>query len=227
MRRKILIEFLFTCIFSSAYFIIPVLAAVSSEATSTAAITFTPGDKPVDPVNPDDPSKPLEPSGQGTGKAGPLSIDYITNITFGNQSISGSQKVYNAKELKPFIQITDTRGTGAGWNVVAKAAPFSDGSNSSLNGSYLSFVGGKVVSSNLSAVKPNSLTPVKLTTDNTEAKVITASANSGLGTWVNRWYATETSAASNDNVTLTIPAGSAKAGTYTSTITWTLADAPV
>lgn len=115
----------------------------------------------------------------------------------------------------------------AGWNVIAKFSAFSDGTGESLKGSTISFVGGYVISANSSASKPTASTPVVLTTDNSESTVLVAAENSGLGTWVDRWYTTETTASSNDNVTLTVPAGSATAKTHTSTITWTLADAPV
>lgn len=227
MRKRYITTFL--CIFSFLLFCFyfPVFAATVSTVTSDATVTFTPGTDVTNPVDPDDPSKPLDPPGQGTGEAGPLSIDYVPNITFGSQTISGSQKVYNASELKPFVQVTDIRGTGAGWNVIAKATAFSDGTNESLKGSTITFSGGYALSSNTSATKPTPSNPVVLTTDNSEATVISAAENSGLGTWIDRWYPTETSATSNDNVTLTVPAGSATAKTHTSTITWTLADAPI
>ena len=227
MKKRSIIAFLCACIFSLSYCVGTVLAATVSTATSNATVTFMPGTDANDPVDPDDPSKPLDPPGQGTGEAGSLSIDYVSNITFGSQTISGSQKVYNANELKPFVQVTDTRGTGAGWNVIAKASVFNDGTNDSLKGSTISFTGGYAISSNPSATKPIPSSPVVLATDSTEATVVSAATNSGLGTWVNRWYPTETTAVSNDNVTLTVPAGSATAGTHTSTITWILADAPI
>lgn len=227
MKKRDITAFFCVCGFSLFCFSFPVLAATASSATSSATVTFTPGTEPSSPVDPDDPSKPLDPPGQGTGEAGPLSIDYVPNITFGSQAISASQKVYNANELKPFVQVTDIRGTGAGWNVIAKASVFNDGTGDSLKGSTISFIGGYVISANSSASKPTASTPVILTTDNAESTVLVAAENSGLGTWVDRWYPTETTASSNDNVTLTVPAGSATSKTHTSTITWTLADAPV
>ena len=227
MKKRYITSLFCASCFSLLCFSWPVFAATASSATSTATVTFTPGTEPTSPVDPDDPSKPLDPPGQGTGEAGPLSIDYVPDITFGSQSISAAQKVYNANELKPFVQVTDIRGTGAGWNVIAKATAFNDGTGESLKGSTISFIGGYVISANSSAAKPTASTPVVLTTDNAESTVLVAAENSGLGTWVDRWYPTETTASSNDSVTLTVPAGSATAKTHTSTITWTLADAPV
>ena len=62
--------------------------------------------------------------------------------------------------------------------------------------------------------------------------MVTAQENTGLGTWLNRWFPTldenrTFDMETNDNVTLEIPAGVATAGTHTATITWTLTDAPI
>ena len=62
--------------------------------------------------------------------------------------------------------------------------------------------------------------------------VVTAQENTGLGTWLNRWFPTLgetgfTGIEKNDNVTLEIPAGVATAGAHKATITWTLTDAPI
>ena len=164
MKKRSVIAFLCACGFSLSYFSFPILAATVSTVTSNATVTFTPGTEPTGPVDPDDPSKPLDPPGQGTGESGPLSIDYVPNITFGSQAISGSQKVYNASELKPFVQVTDIRGTGAGWNVIAKATPFNDGTADILKGSTVTFAGGYALSANSSASKPTPSNPVVLTT---------------------------------------------------------------
>ena len=86
------------------------------------------------------------------------------------------------------------QGAGAGWNVIAKATPFNDGTGDSLKGSTISLKGGYALSANTSATKPTPSNPVILTMDNAEATVFVASENSGLGTWIDRWYPTETPA---------------------------------
>ncbi len=60
--------------------------------TTTAKITFTGGnDDPVNPVDPDNPDNPVnpvdpdDPDNHGTDDNGPLSIDYVSNISFGTQ----------------------------------------------------------------------------------------------------------------------------------------------
>ena len=71
-------------------------------ATSTAKITFTGGnDDPVDPLIPDNPDD------HGTGDHGPLSIDHVSDITFGTQEISASEQVYHAENTEANVQITD------------------------------------------------------------------------------------------------------------------------
>lgn len=221
MKVKILAVLLTVCLLSACAFAASVYAA-----DSDVTVTFTAGTDPTPPVDPDDPSQPLTPAEPGTGEAGPLSIDYVTNITFGTQEISGSQMVYEANELKPFLQVTDKRGTGAGWHVTASASAFSDGTDSTLPGSTLNFNAGEALSANATAAAPTAEDEVALTTDSDVVLVISAAVDTGLGTWVDRWYPTDSGATSNNNVTLTVPAGSATLGTHTATITWTLTDAP-
>ena len=56
---------------------------------------------------------------------GPLSLDYVSSIDFGTQKITMfEKKTYESTSLKPFIQVTDNRGTGAGWKVTAAACSF-------------------------------------------------------------------------------------------------------
>lgn len=87
MKRKCLTKSLLVCIFSFACFIILVLDDVSFGAAFTAMITCTLGNKPEVLVNPDDSYKTLELLGLRTEKAESFNVNYITNITFINQSI--------------------------------------------------------------------------------------------------------------------------------------------
>ena len=56
------------------------------------------------------------------------------------------KKTYQSTSLKPFIQITDNRGTGAGWKVTAAASSFNDGTKDTLSGAVITFNNGEVVS---------------------------------------------------------------------------------
>ena len=198
-------------------------------ATSTAKITFT-GDNsdPVNPVDPDDPDNPVnpvdpdDPDNHGTGDNGPLSIDYVSNITFGTKDISTTSQVYNAENAEPHVQITDKRGVEGGWTLTAAATKFVASDSSELKGAELSFKNGvaETTSDNTSKAPVTS----DLIFDNTEAKtVMTADSLKGQGTWLDVFKGTE---GNNINVQLSVPSGSAQAKEYTSTITWTLTAGP-
>lgn len=193
---------------------------MSDSATSTAKITFEENDthsnKPVNPDNPDDPNN------HGTGDQGPLSIDYVSNISFGTQEISQNKKVYVAANAKPFVQITDKRGVAGGWSLTATASKFSSADSTELKGAILSFANGdtRTTSDNISG-KPDAF---DFTFNNHEAQpVMTAKSLNGQGTWLDVFEGEE---GNNTNVQLTVPAGSAQAKVYTATITWTLTAGP-
>ena len=81
------------------------------------------------PTEPLDPTDEDNPTDEPTHNKGPLSLDYVSSIDFGTQKINMYKKeIYESTSLKPFIQITDNRGTGAGWKVTAAASSFNDGS---------------------------------------------------------------------------------------------------
>lgn len=206
------------------------IKAVDSKNT----VNFKSGEGEVtNPVDPTDPTNPVvptpidvtDPDNQGTGNQGPLSIDYASNIKFGEQKIAGKDMVYSAVNKDPFIQVTDTRGTGAGWHVSATATPFqNEDKTKTLKGAELSFKAGQV-----KATSDNSVSTAPTASDvvfsNTDAKlVLNAKAGEGRGTWLNVWSAT---GEKNENVQLKVLAGSADADTeYQATISWELADAP-
>lgn len=199
-------------------------------ANSTAKITFT-GDNtdpngPVDPDNPDhhnaDPD-PDDPDNHGTGDNGPLSIDYVSNITFGTKDISTSSQVYNAVNAEPHVQITDKRGAEGGWSLTAAVSKFTASDKSELKGAVLSFKNGEArTSSDNTSAKP--AVSDNITFDNTEAKpVMSAASLAGEGTWLDVFAGDE---GNNTNVQLAVPSGSAQAKEYTATITWTLTAGP-
>nr|WP_315528825.1 WxL domain-containing protein [Carnobacterium maltaromaticum] len=209
-----------------------VQATVSSAHTSENKINFTSGEgvvtPPVDPTNPDNPNvpnpvDPTDPENPGTGQTGPLSIDYVSNIKFGEHKITGKDIAYKAKNSNPFVQVTDVRGAGDGWSLSAKMTEFKSG-NKVLRGATLALKDGAVKagsSSNISLAPTNS----DVLFDNTESKlVMNAKDKGGRGTWVTVWSGTDQA---NEAVQLNVVAGTPEANTeYTSSITWELEDAP-
>lgn len=221
---------------SSVTLFAPSAFAVTSEGDSKASIKFKAGTGIVNPVDPEDPSKPIEPTDPsnptdpGTGNTGSLTLDYVSSVNFGEHEVSSKEESYSSTARKPFIQVSDRRGTGAGWKVTATASAFkNEEGTASLSGAELSFKNGETASTSTTATSPKAIQTVELPTDGTSiVNVVSAKESEGMGTWINRWFgATPNDTASlNDNVKLTIPAGSATLGDHEATITWTLSDAP-
>ena len=207
-------------------------AAVTSVGKSENKISFTAGDDivtpPVDPTdpgnpNPPQPIDPTDPENPGTGQKGPLSIDYVSNLKFGEHKITGKNIAYKAKNANPFVQVTDTRGAGEGWSLSAKMTEFKSG-NKVLQGATLVMKDSVVKAASVSNI---SAPPVKsdILFDNEESKlVVNAKDKAGRGTWLNVWSGTDQA---NEAIQLNVLAGTPEANTeYTSSITWELEDAP-
>ena len=223
MKKSLLIitTFALASLASLAFVGVKVQAEVSSTHTSENKINFTAGEgvvtPPVDPIDPTDPDNP------GTGQTGPLSIDYVSNIKFGEHKITGRDIAYKAKNANPFVQVTDLRGAGEGWHLSAKMSEFKSG-NKVLRGATLAFKDGIVKAGSSSNI---SLAPTKsdVLFDNTDSKPFMNAMNKGgRGTWLTVWSGTDQA---NEAVQLNVVAGTPEANTeYTSSITWSLEDAP-
>lgn len=211
---------------------------IVDQATSNATIVFVPSEEvappivdPTDPTNlyEPDPNDRTDPQDQPTGNIGPLTLDYVSSVDFGTHEIEGQTSMYEAEVLRPFIQVSDRRGTGGGWAVTAKASHFEattdEGLEQTLPGSVITFKDGSLISAGQSA-SPYVYHNVVLVPGGEAAWVVFAEYGTGLGTWVNRWFPTEEGATKNDNVLLEVPGGAATKGEHISTITWTLIDAP-
>lgn len=205
-----------------------VAEAVLSTDRSDNKVNFTSGEgvitPPVDPTNPDNPISPnpvdpKDPENTGTGQTGPLSIDYVSNIKFGEHKISGKNISYKAININPFVQVTDLRGAGDGWSLSAKMTEFKSG-NKVLKGATLALQDGVVKAGSSSNV---SLAPNKsdVLFNNGESELVMSAVDKGgRGTWLTVWSA-------NKSIQLNVIAGTPEANTeYTSSITWELKDVP-
>lgn len=210
--------------------LLPVLGttvdAAPAPEESEATIRFSVEEPPtiIDPKNPgqdnDDQS--------GTGQTGPLTLDYVPNLDFGTHELSVAEETYEAIDPKPFVQVTDRRGTGAGWNLTVQASSFSTGGSGlqeSLPGAELTFTDGEAVSRLSSLLAPDVNNSIVVNTGGDATPVTTAIPGKGLGSWVTRWLKEE-GADTNSKVELTVPQAAATPGSHTSTLTWTLTDAP-
>lgn len=185
-------------------------------ATSHGYIKLTPGDETTGPTDPIDPSEP----GGETGNKGPLTIDNVSPLLFGEHELVGSESVYTTETKNPNAQVTDKRGKAEGWTLQVVSSEFVDQANEKniLKGALLVLPAGKAVSSLGNISTAPTTRGVALSTNNGTAETLMqAEKESGMGTWVDKFDSSE--------VKLVVPAGN-KTGEYVSTLTWSLLDAP-
>lgn len=197
------------------------------------------------PVNPTDPDETVKPGPDTDGKnphppstKGPLSLNYISNLQFGSQEANGNDAVYQVKpdrvidsqeveiEVPNYVQVTDHRGTNSGWTLLVKQdGPFKNGDHS-LEGTELVFTSPVLSSkSGKDSTAPKANASFTLTADGQHSIVMSATADHGMGTWVERFGADVEEA--KTSIQLKVPGDSKKvAGFYQTSLTWTLSDTP-
>lgn len=201
----------------------------TKQVSSDVNITVT-GDN-TDPTKPEEENPGTDPSDPGTGgttgQAGPLSIDQVVVFDFADMKLSGTtQDIKLAQSGQYNIQVTDSRGTGAGWNLRIKQSELVDTQDQSkkLVGAYIQLQNGEVKAGK-DNVRPE-LTPtiVDYTADasNKEqfATILNATKGNGLGTW--KYLLNQKD---SEGILLHVPSGN-MAGSYQGTVTWELSDSP-
>ncbi|MED3687098.1 WxL domain-containing protein [Bacillus thuringiensis] len=225
MNKKLLLAgvLITTTLFSAS---IPTLAAENTSdwekvvgtedgkgATSGAHVKLNPGDHPTKPI------EPSEPDGE-TGNKGPLTIDNVTPLEFGEHELSGGKVEYEATSKSPNIQVSDNRGSGQGWTLKVTSASFQNTNDNTktLRGAVVSLPEGtmKTTAGNVSEM-PTPKAVVLDTDTATTQTIMTAEQNKGMGTWADVFDGSQ--------VKISVPGGN-YAGEYVSTLTWTLEDAP-
>lgn len=154
---------------------------------------------------------------------GALTLEAVSTINYGSQTISVNDAAYiptNPETIK--VVVSDARGTNAGWKLSGKLNGFKDSAAAaSLPNASLNFKNTQAVT-NSDADAPTPVNAIKLTSGtSTASPFASAATGAGAGTWTFTWPDSE-----NKGVTLNVPAAMATLGKHTSTIDWTLADAP-
>lgn len=218
-------------------------AADGGNYDSNGVITFTPNTDitnpvdPVDPTNPVTPVDPTDPTGPKPGTAGPLSIDYASSLDFGTQKITSKDEVYKAKAQKyldkdnnektgpNFVQVTDNRGTEAGWTLQMKQnSQFKTTDAEELTGAVITFKNGNVVTASDSA-KPTGQASIVADPSGALKNVMAAKDGQGAGTYLLDWGTDAATAA--ESIELSVPGSTTKyAKKYSTTFTWVLTDTP-
>ncbi|APB32042.1 WxL domain-containing protein [Vagococcus teuberi] len=222
------------------------LAAPTAEVDSNATLKAVAGTEPVKPVNPTDPKDPSKPgpiqpadNGNEISQTGPLQINYLSNLNFGDDiSITSKTVTANVKdESTRFFQISDLRGTGAGWDLNVKLGDFLPESGGTtedvIKGASITFKNGVARTSNdinAQGTDDNPATvPSELVLSSGSAsvsKMMSAEAGNGRGTWIAA-FDKPASEVDNSNITFSAPTNNISANTnYTAKLTWQLVDSP-
>lgn len=222
--------------------------------------------KPLDPTNPD-PNKPLDPKNPdgknpNPGTKGPITLDFASSFDFGKQEITSVDKTYNTsaqllgdgKYVPDYAQITDNRGTFAGWTLSVKELDnFHTSTKVDLKATQINFKNLNHATTNTLktdvsmpsagfVIKPGAddTTPGASVNIMSGAKAADGKTNGTSGTHIIRFgnddsLKTDDTQANGEkrantvdpSVTLDVPGASDKmAKMYTTTLQWTLGETP-
>lgn len=215
-------------------------ADANTSGKTNVTTTFLKSSQIVTPVDPDNPDTPTDPGDGNNGAAagGDLSLIYVpASFDFGSSEIDVlKDKTLNLDttsaattlwKSNAVVEVSDVRGTNAGWSVLVKGDTLTGISGATIKGASLVLPQGTVSNSGNDAENTNAngayatgQTVDLATTDSTVAgvQVLGAKANNGAGVTVSKL--------DPSGITMNIPANTAKVDTYTTTLNWTLGDTP-
>ncbi|WP_429975057.1 WxL domain-containing protein, partial [Enterococcus sp. DIV0840c] len=223
----------------------PATALAFHDVTFEAATLLTVADLgPVSPVDPLDPEIEVDPENKPDlpEDQGRLSIDFISQFSFGEQPISVPARTYfaqpqrllnedgtvNEEEVRPnYVQISDRRPEAErhGWQLaVTQKEQFSGENDQELTGASLRLTNQQLVTAQggkepaLQATNPMALVPGSRRT------LLRAEGGEGSGTWIYRFGDGDTA---DQSVSLEVPQGTTPdASKYTTTLEWELSSVP-
>lgn len=189
---------------------------------------------PVDPLNPDKPLEPFKPP-----TAGPLSLNYVSDIQFGSYDLADSETIFYASldtvqyadsskqsfKRPNFVELTDNRGLNTGWRLTVKQnGQLKNANGAELNGAKLAFNNSTIVSLDEVTAVPTGFTKdAVIVSDNQNVLVMAAENGTGMGSWSVNFGQDDIEGESS--ISLTVPKNSVKEkGHYTTSLTWTLSD---
>lgn len=217
-------------------------ALTTTKGETTSSVTFEAPENVTKPVDPDNPgtTDPGDGGGATVDQNGPLSFLYVSpTIDFGSQKALSTgpqtidnkattqiqvkdQKFNNVSNPNLVTEVTDTRGTNAGWTVQVSSSPLKLAAGDVLKGATINLGAtdtAKNKISNSGDATGISGSDVALGTEaGNAATIYSAAKDAGAGQTAFQL--------STDNISMTGIAANAKAGTYTGALTWTLNDTP-
>ena len=219
-------------IFAELSTVIPVFAVEESpktteksdsSATTTGKIVLQENKEKSTPKNPEDPSEEaVVPDGNNpvTNNVGPLSLDVAPyTFDFGKQPMYMAAHTYYAEGgFEQYLQVTDNRAADiSGWQVTVKQDGDLKNETETLTGAVITVPAGTPRNSLADDPKKadTNLVANEVKVDDDEQTVFgTQKKGAGKDVSVDTWLAKD--------VSLNIPADTAREGAYSSTLTWTL-----
>ena len=244
MKRKIILGFIVLLLLLLILPSFPV-AADSQSGNTRGELDFIAGNGPVAPLDPDFPEISMEDQSglEITNDIHSLSLNVVPILTFageGGQAFpaqtigEGIFPLYSP--LRPYVQVSDLRGTGNGWKLSVSADHFTLNGTPALAGARLRFLGGTARSSNNALVSPDINGAVIVECAGSEAAPVTIADTLGdlnsMGTWIIRWYPLDSQGQFTTSepdhmagIELYVPSGTPiLRGEYSTTLHWTLSD---
>ncbi|MGO2099729.1 WxL domain-containing protein [Vagococcus salmoninarum] len=179
--------------------VLEIKASATEEASKLpgrGTIQYTGSDWETEPTDPEEPGTEVIPGGEIISTEGPLRLDFVPMLNFGAQVISQEDQMYfaNAQLFKSdtparanYIQVSDTRGTLAGWQLsVRQEHQFKNDNtkNKQLEGAVLSFDKQWANSSFSKEYQPTIVKDaIKMTQIDTTYPIAIAEKGKGAGTW--------------------------------------------
>lgn len=146
---------------------------------------------------------------------GTLSLDSVGNIYFGSHTIDGSTTVFK-KTTQSLMQVSDARGSGAGWRLTVSLSPFKNTLGvDSLPGATIRFMDAHATGLAEAPVMSSTIT---LNPDNTPVLVAEAVSGTGRGQWDLKVDA--------NKAEIEVPVAQQAVSTYKAVMNWTLSDLP-
>lgn len=168
------------------------------------------------------PASPV-PSTSSTATAditpGKITLSSAPSFQFGTVAASANDISYTSTSTSGSLNIADA-GTGTGYTVTVAASPFTATGGATLKNAQLSLDNKETDPIKADDVDNVSTPPTlvaKLSLSSSPVTVVSAAAGSGVGAYTGKYGSTDAS--------LKVPAGNI-GGSYSSTLTWTLANAP-
>ncbi|MBP1039443.1 WxL domain-containing protein [Vagococcus sp. BWB3-3] len=172
------------------------MVEAADDLTGKGTVTFQSSDQETPPVDPENPGEVVDP-GPIVKTDGPLRLDLIPRFTFGAQAISKSDQTYLADAQlfhsdtparANYVQVTDNRGTVAGWELTVKQeTQFSNSTtkNNELKGAVLSLDKQWANSTMGQQFQPTIMKDaIEINQIGASYPIATAERGKGNGTWV-------------------------------------------